>query len=104
MSEWAGTEAQRKAEILGRKRLTEAQIIEIEERWVAGETILALCTAFDCVPETIKRQLKDRGWERPLNTYDRDRCSLTDYQKGYAEGFEAGRRAACATSRNGQSN
>ena len=52
MSEWAGTEAQRKAEILGRKRLTEAQIIEIEERWVAGETILALCTAFDCVPET----------------------------------------------------
>ena len=91
MNQWAGTEAQRRAEVLGKTRLTDAQVSEIEERWVAGETLISLSTAFDCVPETIKKRLRDRGWQQPLNTYNRDSCSLTEYQRGYAAGFEVGR-------------
>ena len=42
MNQWAGTEAQRRAEVLGKTRLTDAQVSEIEERWVAGETLISL--------------------------------------------------------------
>lgn len=80
----------RREAILGRhRRLTDDDFSEIEERWVAGETLLALSKPFDCVPETLKRGLRKRGWQRPLNVFDKSKCELTDYQRGYADGFEA---------------
>lgn len=93
MSIWDGTLEQQKNAVLGRTHLSDGQVSEIEERWIQGETLLSLSAVFDCVPETIKRQLRKRGWQRPLNVFDRTICAVSEYQRGYDEGFKAGKKA-----------
>lgn len=71
-----------------RKRLSVEEIKAVEDRWRAGETLLELCTAYDCVPETLRRGLRKRGWDRPLNTFSKEKCEVTVYRRGYLDGYE----------------
>lgn len=76
-------------ETVKRTRLSDKQFRVIEGRWRAGETLLELCTAYDCVPETLKRGLRKLGWQRPRNTFSKEKCEVTVYRRGYLDGYDA---------------
>lgn len=69
MNDWGGTTEQRRKAVLGKNTVSDADMANLEERWVAGETLLSLAAELNVIPETIKQRLRDRGWKAPLNVF-----------------------------------
>lgn len=80
------------------KHLTDEDGADIERKWIAGSDLIEICKEYNVGIEAVKNRLRKRGWAKPMMKFDREKCLLTDYQRGYREGFEAGRNTTTSTS------
>lgn len=61
---------------------------------MAGSSLYEICKEYDVGMEAVKRRLRKLGWAKPIIRFDPQKCLLTDYQRGYRDGFEDGHRGA----------